>query len=73
MIYARIPRLTFFPMPMNESLRAAVHTAADEIYLSYPDATGVLVLLYYSPSDYTKRQRLHGESTYSQPVAFDTY
>lgn len=58
---------------MTEPERVAVYTATDEICLSYPDATGVLVLLYYSPSQYAKRQHLHGTATYPQPATLELH
>ena len=54
---------------MNERPRTAHYTCATEICLSYRDDVGQLIHLYYSPSDYVTRQRLHGEATYPQPVA----
>jgi hypothetical protein len=56
-------------MSMNERPRTAHYTCADEICLAYLDSVGELVHLYYSPSQYAKRQSLFGLSTYLQPAA----
>ena len=60
-------------MPMNERPRTAHYICADEICVACHDDAGDLVHLYYSPSDYAKRQNLYGTLTYPQPASLDPY
>ena len=58
---------------MNERSHTAHYTCADEICLAYLDSVGELVHLYYSSSQYAKRQHLHGTATYSQPATLELH